>query len=827
MSENSKPHLFIKNIHTSQGYTTPPSGGGGEANLPERNKSEHGNAILSSLNQIWSSYEQQIELRKQSGLPIKEGEYLTFKSAVDNTLKIESLDSSGAVLLSVSTNNNTNQQIATVFIPENKKNKFVDKVEKYINSEDNTKPRNQELIEKIDTVEITSVEYLWNSPIEFIPYETEIWCEIWLATEGVDIEPIKEHLEQVCVLFEIEFLESILEFPQRTIFLIKADYHQLNELIKSFGYVAEIRKAEELNSFWINQRISENNQWIDEALGITTFTKANNFICILDTGINNGHSLIAPVLDNLNLLTVEPGWGVNDSHGHGTNMAGVAIYGNLNAILEKNTQIEINHQLESVKIYNPANPNDKIKLPLITLDAVNRAIINNPDNNRIFCMAITTDFQVQFGKPSAYSSVIDKIVFGEDNEDKKIFVISAGNIRDEEDYKNYPESNLNSSTESPAQAWNAICVGAYTEKTLPNMNTVANLFELSPYSRTSSSWGNNWPLKPEVVFEGGNRVLLDNGETEGHDDLEVLTVHKNVMVHNFTTISATSSATAFASNFLAKLRSAYPNAWVETLRGLMIHSASWKQEMINQFQIDSNKKGEIQELLKIVGYGIPNIEKAIECKSNYLTFISEQTIQPYKLEGSDIKTNEIHYYEFPWPKDILESLGAEDVTLRVTLSYYIEPNPGDKGYNTKYSYQSCALKFHLIKPNESFDSFQVRTNKINQDNLKEELGKDILDDNDYSKGALSERWFYGPKNIFKGSIHSDFWKGSAAEIASCNILAVYPLSSGWWKQLKKQNKSNSQLRYSLIVSIETPQNTTDIYTPIATQVAVENLIVIQ
>lgn len=826
MSENSKPHLFVKNVHTSQSYTTPPSGGGVEGNLPDRNRIEHGNDILLSINQVWESYEQQVAYRKENGLPTKEGEYITFRSALDNTLKIESLDSSGAVLLKVSTDNETNQQIATVFIPEEKKNKFVDKVEKYINSDDDSKPRNQELIEKIEAVGITTVEHLWSSPIEFIPKELEVWCEIWLATEGEDITQIIEHLSEVCTLYEIEFLESILEFPQRTIFIIKANYAQLNELILSFGWIAEIRKTEELNSFWINQRISENNQWIEEALQNITFTKSNNFICILDTGINNGHSLIEPVLDNPNLLTVEPGWGTNDSDGHGTNMAGVAIYGNLNAILENNSPIEIHHQLESVKIYNHAFPNDRIKLPLITLDAVNRAIINNPKNSRIFCMAVTTDFQVEFGKPSAYSSVIDKIVFGEDNDDKKIFVISAGNVRMEADYKNYPESNLNSSTESPAQSWNAICVGAYTDKLVPNAITLANKFELSPYSRTSCSWDNNWPIKPEVVFEGGNRILLEDGETEGHDDLEVLTTHRNSLVHNFSTIWATSSATAFASNFLAKLRNAYPIAWVETLRGLMIHSASWKEEMINQFKIDTNKKGDVQRLLKIIGYGIPNIEKAIECKSNYLTFISEQIIQPYKIENNEIKTNEIHYYEFPWPKDILENIGAEDVTLRVTLSYYIEPNPGDKGYNTKYSYQSCALKFHLIKPNESFENFQVRTNKINQDNLKVELGKGTLDDNDYSKGSLSTRWFYGPKNIFKGSIHSDYWKGSAADIASCNILAVYPLSSGWWKQLKKQNKSNSQLRYSLIVSIETPENTTDIYTPIATQVAVENLIVV-
>ena len=77
------------------------------------------------------------------------------------------------------------------------------------------------------------------------------------------------------------------------------------------------------------------------------------------------------------------------------------MYGNLNAILENNQAIEIHHQIESVKILHPDYPNEQNKFPLITLDAVNRAIINNSNNKRIFCMAVTTDFQVDFGKPSA------------------------------------------------------------------------------------------------------------------------------------------------------------------------------------------------------------------------------------------------------------------------------------------------------------------------------------------------------------------------------------------------------------------------------------------
>lgn len=826
MSENSKPHLFVKNVHTSQSFTTPPSGGGGTINLPDRQRNSHGNALLHSLSQIWEAHTQEVTLRTEQGLPIKDGEYLTFKSAENNTLKIASLDSSGAVLLNVNTDKNTNQQIATVYIPANQKDKLSKKVENYLNKEQNGKPHNQDLVEKIETIRRTSVENLWSSAIESLPQLEQIWCEIWLATEGINLETVIPYLKEVCTLFSVDILDSILNFPQRSILVVKANYTQLNELISSFGLIAEIRKTEELNSFWLSQNMTENNDWIDEALHLVDFTKTNNFISILDTGINNGHILIAPVLDEVNRLTVEPSWGVNDSMGHGTSMAGVAMYGNLNAILENNQAIEIHHQIESVKILHPDYPNEQNKFPLITLDAVNRAIVNNPNNKRIFCMAVTTDFQVDFGKPSAYSSVLDSIIFGEDIDDKKLFLVSAGNVRGEENWKNYPESNLNISVESPAQSWNAISIGAYTEKTLPDFATVAKKFELSPHSTTSSSWDLNWPIKPEVVFEGGNLILLDNGDVEGHDNLEVLTTSSSSISHYFTTINATSAATAFAAYFLAKLRDTYPNAWEETLRALMVHSASWSEEMIAQFQIDTNKVGDLIKLLKIVGYGIPNLQKAIECKSNYLTFISEQIIKPYKLDDGDIRTNEIHYYEFPWPKEILENLGDANVTLRVTLSYYIEPNPGERGYTTKYAYQSTALKFSLINSGEDFDNFKIRTNKINQDTLKQTLGVDKLDSGEYDKTTGTNRWALGADTVFKGSIHSNYWNGSAAEIASCNKLAIFPLASGWWKELKKQNKFDSKLRYSLIVSIETPENTTDIYTPIATQVAVENLIVV-
>lgn len=832
MSNENKPHLFLKKVFTSQDFTTTLKGNSSKV-TPKEDRKGHGNKLLNSIKEIWQEHSEEIEIRKQNGLPTTAGEYLTFRSTPEANLQLPSLDSNGARLLNVKYDSENNEQEATVFIPENKIKGLVKKVKEYLSEnfkykgEDTGKPKNQSLIDSIESICRSTIENLWSSPISNLPGEEQIWCELWLDTDLAEPTKITGVLFQICSILGIQAREKFYTFPQRTIAVVKTNHQQLSELIKSFPFIAEVRKAEELNSFWLSEITKDREDWIEHAISKISFTKSNNYITILDSGVSNGHKLLSPILTDRDRHSANIAWGNNDNGGHGTRMAGVAGYGNLNEILENNRDITVNHQLESIKIL-PATGNEPHQYPFVMLDGVSTAQITNPEYKRIFCMAVTADYQNDFGKPSTWSAVLDNLIYGVDDDDKKLFVVSVGNVREEDDWKTYPESNLNLAVESPAQSWNSIGIGAFTDKSFPDRQTVAKPAELSPFSRTSLSWENSWPIKPDIVFEGGNLEGFENGNVAHDDDLGILTTSNIPMTNNFTTIYATSAATAFAANFLAKLRDSYPGAWPETYRALMIHSARWTQAMYDQFGFDNSKKSsESLKLLRIYGYGIPNLQRAIESQSNYLTFISEQVIQPYEKKGGDIKTKDIHYYEFPWPKEILEDMGEAETTLKITLSYFIEPNPGDRGYSNKYSYQSTALRFVLINPGEDFDNFKLRTNKINQDALKSILGidkKEKLDPASMGTEKGSDRWALGADNVFKGSIHSNYWHGTAAEIAFCNRLAIYPQASGWWKQLKKHGRHNQKLRYSLIVSIETPKNSQDIYTPIATMVDLENLV---
>ncbi|MCR9226769.1 MAG: S8 family peptidase [Flavobacteriaceae bacterium] len=821
MADDFKRHLFVNNVHTSQKFKVAPRSIVSSNDIPARNRTIHGTAMLAQLNQVWQASDQEFYNRVDMGLPVKEGEYITFKSAEDNTLKIDSLDTSGARLLNVKIDSQSAQEIATLFIPSDKKSKLISKIEKYSDTE-KTERFNKELVARIEEISKAEIENLWSSPMEYLPKEEAIWVELWMGLEKDDYEISKPKFQGICELFDIQLGIGVLFFPERTVQLIKANYNQLSEVLKSFDGIAELRKPEEFNSYWLSQTTVEREDWIEETLDKITINDTNNFISVLDTGVNNGHKLIAPVLLNGNKLTVEMNWGTNDIGGHGTRIAGVAIYGNLNAVFE-NPNIEINHHIESVKIIAPNGEAASKSLPIITQDAVNLGIINNAELKRIYCFANTGKNQFEFGKPSTWSATIDSIVFGEDDDDKKLFVVSAGNVREEDDYSQYPENNLNLQIESPAQSWNSITVGAYTQKTVPNKKVLASKDTLSPFSRTSNAWENNWPIKPDVVFEGGNLLKLDNGDIDFDDNLEILTTSSNAIINQLTTINATSAATAFASNFLAKLRHIYPDAWEETLRALTIHSAKWTDKMMEQSKFDGSQSS-IIKMLRTYGYGVPNLEKAIECKSNYLTFVSEQVIQPYiKEDGKDPSTNDVHFYEFPWPRDILENLGDANVTIKVTLSYFIEPNPGEKGYSTKYSYQSTALKFALMPPNDTPGNFMLRINNVAREKLKKQLEVKKLPE-DAIESVSNIKWKLGAENVFKGSVHSNYWETSAAEASACNYIAVYPQPSGWWKNLKKKNKFNESLRYSLIVSIETPENALDIYTKIAEKVTAENLI---
>ena len=68
-------------------------------------------------------------------------------------------------------------------------------------------------------------------------------------------------------------------------------------------------------------------------------------------------------------------------------------------------------------------------------------------------------------------------------------------------------------------------------------------------------------------------------------------------------------------------------------------------------------------------------------------------------------------------------------------------------------------------------------------------------------------------------MHSDLWRGTAADLAERDAIGVYPVG-GWWKEKPYLERVDTPARYSLLVTIRVPGTDIDIYTPVEAQIAI-------
>lgn len=820
------PHIFLHEKPKTDEFTTPRKGGP-QKNIKTRNRAVHSSRLRNQWDSIWSEAQKSHDSRTAVSMPAKDGVYVEFEGAPGYELVTKSLEDrrAGIRLHNIKTggsNDDPNKQTirATVFIPFGSQCIFLNKINQYekLNTQIG-KPRNADLIQSVEYIRLAVLESFWHDAPDLLPQGSVAeWCEIWLQDSGTDVA---KRFRETADAIQIEVQAGSLIFPEKIVVLGRATQQQLTALLESSPDIAEFRRAKETAEFFLQLENKDQTEWVNEMLSRLQVTPdASVAVCILDTGANNGHALLQPVLGDHDCHTIDPKWNVKDDTGHGTLMCGVAAYGDLTDALQDRHPIRLSHCLESVKILPPRGANDPALYGDITMQAIYRAESKAPNRNRIGCMAVTSKDGRDQGRPSSWSAAIDKLTSGYDNNYKRLFIVSAGNV-EQQQWSKYPESNLSNSVHDPAQSCNALTVGAYTEKAilassdLKEHTPLAQPGELSPFSSTSCEWDKKWPIKPDIVLEGGNAARAPDGLISTHDDLSLLSTGHQPTRSQFGPINATSAAAAQAAWIAAQIQAEYPKAWPETIRGLIIHSADWPEAMKTQFMKANNRgdysKADYGRLIRICGYGVPDLDRALACAANSLTLISETEIQPYtKKEGhSGCSTNDIHIHKLPWPDTVLLGLGEMQVTLRITLSYFIEPSPGNVGWKDKYRYASYGLRFELNKPNEDEEEFNKRLNKAARNDDDEMLNTD----------SGSDRWRIGSNSRDIGSVHSDIWEGNAADIATCKLIAVYPVI-GWWRERAWLGRWNRKARYSLIVSLHTPDESIDIYTPVAVQLRI-------
>jgi Subtilase family len=818
------PHLMAPDAPDAKRFTSPTTFVSDGFGLPPRDRAAHAEKLANKLQQLAAVSEERSAAQASFGLDDGHGIYIAFESEPQFELKFESLDmaKSGVELCSVKT---TDRTIATVYVPDGKLGLFLKKVVDYRDGmttprtpDGVARPKNQDLIESISDIKLAALEAMWTeSDIPFPSTMEPIWWEVWLRKAGsVDhLARLRASADQ----FSLQLSDTSVSFIDRTVVLVRGTSTNLTQSIEILGMIAELRLPKTSAAFFTKMTSIEQQDWVDDLVGrVVSPPEGAPLICLLDSGLNHAHPLLSQVSDAADMHSYRPAWGTHDWKDHGTPMAGLASYGDLVEALESQGPIELSHRIESVKIIHQSDIVDPELYGALTQESAYRVEVK-PNGRRVYCMAVTATDSRDRGRPSSWSAAVDALASGASDGVQRLLVLSAGNT-DSAQRRHYPASNLTDGIHDPAQAWNALTVGGYTDKDVvdtvahPGWEPVAQRGDLSPSSCTSMTW-QKWPLKPDVVMEAGNMAKnLAHADPDYIDSgLQLLSTSRSFALNRaLTSFGDTSASAALASRLAAMVWAKYPNLRPETVRGLIVHSAQWTPAMMARF---TRADGSIdyQGLLRCFGYGVPNVERLMFSLNNSLTLISESSLSPFFKENGagSVKTREMRVHPFPWPTQALQDLPPNTaVSMRVTLSYFVEPSPGMRGLSAKYGYQSHGLRFATRKPLETVQAFEERVNKFGRDEAYE------------APGISDPGWQFGHSQrslTSLGSIHSDLWRGTAAALASRSDLAVYP-TMGWWSKRAHLRQWDKVAKYSLIVDISTPNVETDIYTPVANQIGI-------
>jgi len=808
----------------------------------------HGAALKQSIQHATHEALKRRETAFAAGLSVHgaaPGTYIEFESQPDVPLNLTSLeDMRAGIELVAFTERETDEpkprkiQRAEVFVPDGKVKHFIKRFESYAKTSPKQKRerRYEDMLDRVAALRLATLRSLWTDDEDAYPGDGETaWWEVWLRRhDGGELSRLMEF----AAAQGLGVGERRLEFHDRIVTLVRATPAQLSVSIDVLNDVAEVQRAKETSAVFVDMGPEEQAEWVKDLLDRTDGPDASSpAVCILDTGIARGHPLLEVAAAAEDCTAVDITWGAEDDGGgpgmmgHGTQMAELALYGDLASALAASTIVRLDHRLESVKILPPKGANPPELYGAITAEAASRAEVQAPRRRRCFMMAVTAEDKRDRGQPTSWSSAVDALAAGRafdpstqglvylDTSDRgferRLFVVSAGNVDGVRLMANHLDRSDVEPVHDPGQAWNALTVGAFTNRIAiqsddwQGYDPVAEAGDLSPWSTTSVAFAAEWPVKPDVVYEGGNVVKNGRGEVDFPcPDLCLLSTHYRPSEKSFVACDGTSAATAQVARMAATIEAQYPTLWPESVRGLIVHSAEWTRAMKSHLKGGDGKRAR-ERLMRRYGYGVPELSRALRSAGDSLTLIGQGTIRPFAPKDDDANTRQMgdmHLFELPWPTDVLEGLAEQPVRLRVTLSYFIEPNPGRRGRTKRHRYASHGLRFDVKGATESVDDFRKR------------LNRQALDEDEEKPTAnASDSWYFGKQARNRGSVHSDVLSDLAANLAYRGVIGVYPVS-GWWKDQPKRDRSDRGARYALIVSIDTQATDIDLWTPVATRV---------
>ena len=366
----------------------------------------------------------------------------------------------------------------------------------------------------------------------------------------------------------------------------------------------------------------------------------------------------------------------------------------------------------------------------------------------------------------------------------------------------YPDYLLEDSCRiaNPAQSFQALTVGS----------VASSYYNSPPYTYSSisktdmpsafscSGWGIWQTIKPEVVEYGGDLVKDESTPPK-------ITYFESVICPELVrstlsggpAISSDTVGTSYAapkvSHIAASLAAELPNENCLLYRALIVQSARWP-EWTRDENID--KLGIIRQ----IGYGIPNIDRALGNSANRITLITRGEQR--------IKAKQAHVYQVKLPEKLLSQGEELEILVEITLSYKAQPR---RTRRNRRRYLSTWLDWECSKKGEDPDRFLARILKNYNTPEDSDKGEDPFE------WTLAKQVNYGQvKGVSRtaGTIQKDWATVNSYNLREAFCIAVVG-HEGW------NNAPDADVPYSLVVSLEALETNIPIYNLVKTKVETE------
>lgn len=819
------PHLKFKTVKDNALYkVSPPRPRPSQQTIRNNNnRKQHGSALQSYVNDLSKIWQANIIDRKEQGLPEISNAIPVFLQIEPDLYDIEFLKGFGIEIISEEDNGFIIGASLDNFTSLNDKiNKFIE--EKHGGSKTATlwniitgnqwrieQILSEELQAKWDTIQDDDIFYLeigiacYIKPSEYPKKEEnesaenyEKKCIRWQKRyQGILLErddlciKREQSLENFIAAYDGELLSGYRDLNDSFCCKIKLSGKGLKDLVLNYQYIFEVRESDEIYN-------ADSQELSDIFPDLTLVSPEPNSpkVCVIDSGINEQHKLIAPAMDTKSSMTYIPNTTTtaDEVHGggHGTRVAGAVLY---SSDIPKNGTYQLPCFIQNAKILDGNNGlPSRLYIPEII-----EKIANDFNSTRLFNMSVTSVIPCRLTHMSQWATVIDKLMF-----DKKdiLFIIAAGNLYGEsrrintpgiKNYLNnnitYPDYLLKSASRivNPAQSSFALTVGSVCIDKFDSLDqeSFGEKDDPSSFSRTGLGlWG---MIKPDVVEYGGDFVREKNSNqnlsTNDITSPELVKAGGNAIGRD---AIGTSYAAPKVSHIAAHIQRLFPKEPALLYRALIAQSARLPNKVFS--------KPELKHI-RHYGYGIPDLHRATENNPHRITLINSGHISP----------KQANIYTIAIPDELRRPGDEYDVLIEITLSYAANPR---RTRRKTQSYLSTWLDWITSRQGESIEEFQERILKPTNDN-----NEDTTEDEDALNSiqwAIRERSNWGTiKNVKRqdSTLQKDWCIIKSNQLPAEFNLAIKG-HKGWEQDLTKQ------VPYSLAMSFEILGKEIDIYNKI-------------